>query len=78
MPRKRVKVGIAVEDWQVGSDRERTNKAIDENADGLAATATQPIDRGRLIVVFGPHRNECGACDESSEIAPVPLVARSR
>ena len=77
MPCKRVKVGIAVQDWQVGPDRWRTNKTIDENPNGLAATAAQPIDRGRLIVVSGLYRNECSASDESSEIAPVRLASGS-
>jgi len=77
VPCKRVKVGIAVKEWQVGSDRQCTNQTIDESANGLAATAAQPIDHGGLIIVFGPYWNECCACDESAEIAPVRLVPGS-
>lgn len=77
MPRKRIEVGVAVENRHVDPDGQCGDETIDEYPHGFALTAALPVERGGPIEVAGLQRNERGACDEPSEVPPVLLVPGS-
>ncbi len=77
MPCQHVEINAVMKDGHVGAKGDGTNKTIDQLANGLSLSATEPIKRSRIVVVRRLCRNHGSPRQQPAKVVQVSFVARA-